>query len=78
MKDTISISNIKRRLNSPTPPFWKKIRNISMAALAVATTTVALSAAGTIVVPVAILAGAKYIIAISASLGIGSQMTEDK
>ena len=48
-KDNLSPANIANRVAAPTPSFWKKIRNIALAALAISgailTAPVALPAA---------------------------------
>lgn len=63
-----------QRLQSETPDYWKKIRAIGIGVITAAGVIVALPAAG-LSVPVAILVGAKYAIAIGATLGLSAQAT---
>lgn len=61
-KDKICLKNIKDRLKSPSPPFWKSVRNWSIALGAVGATLIA----APIALPAMVLTAAGYMITISA------------
>ena len=70
-KETDNITSVGKRLISPTPKFWQKVRNISGVAAAAALFIVSTPLG----LPLSIIAVAKYVIAVSSVTTILAQAT---
>lgn len=66
---------IQRLSTAPANEYWAKVKKIAIGLVVASGVVVALPTAG-LSVPVALLTGAKYIIAIGATLGISAQATK--
>lgn len=68
------MNEILRRLNAPTPKFWKKFRNTMIAVGAVSATIIGLPVA----LPATIITLASYGVAVGAVGATLAQLTEEK
>lgn len=65
------LKEIKKRWNSPTPKFWKKVQKIGMVAAGIATVI----ATAPISLPAAIVAAGGYLAVAGSTIAIVSQLT---
>lgn len=66
---------ITRLSSKPANSYWNKVKKIGISLVVISGVIVALPTAG-LSVPIALLTGAKYIIAIGATLGVSAQATK--
>lgn len=74
MKDTLTVSNVSRRMRAKTPKFWKKVRNIGIAVGSVS----AVLLAAPVALPAALLTAATYGVVVGGVTAALSQVTEVK
>jgi hypothetical protein len=67
---------MKNRFLSPTPKFWKKVRNIAISITTAAGVVIALPTMGLPVIPI-LLTVSNYIVAIGTAVGITAQATKE-
>ena len=65
------LKEVKKRWDSPTPKFWKKVQKIGMAAAGIATVI----ATAPVALPVAIVAAGGYLAVAGGTIAIVSQLT---
>ena len=67
------MENLKERWNAKTPKFWKKVQRIGIIVGAVGAALVA----SPVVLPVAIVTGAGYLVAVGTATAALSQLTKE-
>ena len=65
------LKEVKKRWDSPTPKFWKKVQKIGMVAAGIATVI----ATAPVALPVAIVAAGGYLAVAGGTIAIVSQLT---
>ena len=65
------LKEVKKRWDSPTPKFWKKVQKIGMVAAGIATVI----ATAPVALPAAIVAAGGYLAVAGGTIAIGSQLT---